>query len=99
MKRPLHLKSRLLLILLIFSFAKVLFAQSNFWSSLKQGSSKQDKHSESLTPDEKNNIDVFKKAHKSVVYIINSQLVKDFFSLNLSEIPQGTGTGFVWDKS
>lgn len=52
-----------------------------------------------LTPDEKNNIDVFQRTNKSVVYVTNSQIRQDYFSLNIHEIPAGAGTGFVWDRS
>jgi S1-C subfamily serine protease len=51
------------------------------------------------TNDEENNIDVFKSASPSVVYITNSRMVRrSFFTLNPQEIPQGSGSGFVWDK-
>jgi S1-C subfamily serine protease len=33
-----------------------------------------------------------------VVYITSLALKRDIFSLNLFEIPQGTGSGFVWDQ-
>ncbi|MBU3914940.1 trypsin-like peptidase domain-containing protein [bacterium] len=52
-----------------------------------------------LTPDEQNNISVFSRTNKSVVYVANSRIERDFFTLNIYEIPAGTGTGFVWDKS
>lgn len=51
-----------------------------------------------LTPDEKNNIDIFNKTNKSVVYVTNSQTRRDRFNMNIYEIPAGTGTGFVWNK-
>ncbi|MBT4263339.1 MAG: trypsin-like serine protease [Deltaproteobacteria bacterium] len=51
-----------------------------------------------LTPDERNNIDVFQRTNKSVVYVTNSQVRQDYFSLNIHEIPAGAGTGFVWDR-
>ncbi|MFH2128740.1 MAG: trypsin-like peptidase domain-containing protein, partial [bacterium] len=54
---------------------------------------------DSLTPDEKNNISVFQQTNKSVVNVTNSQIQKDFFTLNIYEIPAGAGTGFVWDRS
>ena len=51
------------------------------------------------TNDEENNIDVFKSASPSVVYITNSRMVRrSVFNLNPEEIPQGSGSGFVWDK-
>ena len=50
------------------------------------------------TSDEENNIDIFKLASPSVVHITNSRLVRSFTSLNPQEVPQGTGTGFVWSE-
>jgi S1-C subfamily serine protease len=52
-----------------------------------------------LTLNEQNNIDIFKQTNRSVVYVTNSQVRQDVFSLNIQEIPAGTGTGLVWDKS
>lgn len=51
------------------------------------------------TDDEANNIEVFRQASPSVVYITNSRLVRrSFFSLNPEEIPAGSGSGFIWDE-
>lgn len=50
------------------------------------------------TNDERNNIEVFNKASPSVVNITNSRLVRSFYSLNPQEVPQGSGTGFVWNN-
>jgi len=51
-----------------------------------------------LTPEEKRDVAVFEHAAPSVVFITNVALRRDFFSLNVFEIPQGSGTGFVWDR-
>lgn len=52
-----------------------------------------------LASDEKSTIELFRQASPSVVYITTTRLYKrNRFSLNLLEIPQGTGSGFVWDK-
>jgi len=52
------------------------------------------------TEDEANNIEIFKAASPSVVFVTNSALYRaNRFSLNVQEVPQGSGTGFVWDKS
>jgi len=48
------------------------------------------------TNDERNNIQVFQQASPSVVNITNSRLVRSYYSLNPQEVPQGSGTGFVW---
>ena len=52
-----------------------------------------------LEPDEKDTIDLFRKASPSVVYITNLGLRRDFFSMDVTETPQGTGSGFVWEAS
>ncbi|MGB0691657.1 MAG: S1C family serine protease [Pseudomonadales bacterium] len=51
------------------------------------------------TDDEKNNIAVFENASPSVVFVTNTQLRRQRFSLNVMEIPRGSGTGFIWDES
>lgn len=51
-----------------------------------------------LAADEQNTIDIFKENSPSVVYVTSIALRRGLFSLNAVEIPQGTGSGFVWDK-
>jgi len=51
-----------------------------------------------LAADEKNTIEIFRNAAPSVVYITSIAVRRDLFSLNAYEIPQGTGSGFIWDK-
>jgi S1-C subfamily serine protease len=52
------------------------------------------------TEDEANTIDIFKSASPSVVYVTNNAYRRTgVFSLNVQEIPQGTGTGFVWNDN
>lgn len=51
-----------------------------------------------LTEDEKNTIEVVKKAQNSVVFITNIQLVRDFFSWTEEAVPRGSGSGFIWDE-
>jgi S1-C subfamily serine protease len=50
-----------------------------------------------LWPDEKSTIGVFKQASPAVVNITAIGVQRDLFTLNLYQIPQGTGSGFVWD--
>lgn len=50
-----------------------------------------------LAQDEQTTIDLFRNASPSVVYITTVALRTDRYSLNLFEIPRGTGSGFVWD--
>lgn len=52
-----------------------------------------------LAADETNTIDVFRANSPSVVYVTSIAVRRGLFSLNAVEIPQGTGSGFVWDDS
>ncbi|MBI3478765.1 MAG: trypsin-like peptidase domain-containing protein [Nitrosomonadales bacterium] len=51
-----------------------------------------------LGADEKANIALFKSASPSVVHITTLEYARDFFSLDVMQIPGGTGSGFVWDE-
>ena len=51
------------------------------------------------TNDEANTTEVFSNASPSVVYVTSTALRRQMFSLNVLEIPQGAGSGFVWDDS
>ena len=51
-----------------------------------------------LTTEEANTINIFKSNNPSVVYISTVKRVINRFTLDVNEIPSGTGTGFVWDN-
>ncbi len=51
-----------------------------------------------LAQDEKNTIEVFRSAAPSVVFITSIAVRRNIFSLNVYEIPKGTGSGFIWDR-
>jgi S1-C subfamily serine protease len=51
-----------------------------------------------LGEDEKANIALFKSASPSVVHITTLEYARDFFSLDVQQIPRGTGSGFIWDE-
>lgn len=51
-----------------------------------------------LASDERTTIDIFRNAAPSVVYITSIAVRRNLFNLNVYEIPQGTGSGFIWDK-
>jgi S1-C subfamily serine protease len=51
-----------------------------------------------LASDEKSTIELFRKSSPSVVHITSLAARRDFFGFNAQTIPQGTGTGFVWDE-
>jgi S1-C subfamily serine protease len=51
-----------------------------------------------LGPDERATIAIFERSAKSVVFIANTAIQRDIWSFNVMEVPQGSGTGFVWNK-
>lgn len=52
-----------------------------------------------LAEDEKSTIQLFERASPSVVYITSLTRQRDIFSSDIFEIPQGTGSGFIWDSA
>ncbi len=47
--------------------------------------------------DERNTIAVFEAAGPATVFVTQSQLVRNRFTLRVDQIPAGTGSGFIWD--
>jgi len=94
----------------IFSIVQIIVflaaAAAVWWLFLKAGPKVHDERAEprvvvargDLAEEEKTATEIFKNVSRSVVYISNIELRRDFFSLNIYEIPKGTGSGFVWDK-
>ena len=52
-----------------------------------------------LAEDEKSTISLFKSVSPSVVFITTMAVRQDFFSLRALEVPQGAGSGFVWNEN
>lgn len=52
-----------------------------------------------LAADEKSTIDIFRRASPSVVYITTLDQVVNLWTMNVREVPRGTGSGFVWDDA
>jgi S1-C subfamily serine protease len=53
---------------------------------------------ETLKAEERATIALFRQASPSVVFITTLARQRDLFSLNMSELPQGSGSGFIWDQ-
>ena len=51
-----------------------------------------------LNPAELRTINLFEKASASVVYITTSTIQRDYWTRNATEIPSGSGSGFIWDE-
>jgi S1-C subfamily serine protease len=52
-----------------------------------------------LSADERRTVEVFRRASASVVHIANIAVRQDLFSLDVLQVQQGTGSGFIWDTS
>jgi S1-C subfamily serine protease len=50
------------------------------------------------TEDERNTIGVFRSTAASAVFVTQQQVVVDYFGGTATEVPAGSGSGFVWDK-
>jgi len=52
-----------------------------------------------ISEDERRDIEVFRSASSAVAFITSVALRRDFFSMDVLQIPQGSGSGFVWDRA
>ncbi|MEZ5649724.1 MAG: trypsin-like peptidase domain-containing protein [Burkholderiaceae bacterium] len=51
----------------------------------------------SLGEDERRNVEIFRRLSPSVVHINTVRFRRELFSTRVTEVPRGSGTGFVWD--
>lgn len=52
-----------------------------------------------LTPEEKGTISIFRHNNPSVVYISTVKRLVNIWTRDITEVPSGTGSGFLWDKN
>jgi S1-C subfamily serine protease len=71
---------------------------TNFVSPTATLSASEQPNNVFLTDDESNNIAVFRDASPSVVFVTNTLVRRQLFSMNVMETPRGSGTGLIWDK-
>jgi S1-C subfamily serine protease len=94
MSKPLKLLSQGII---VFSIIGLFAFFTNSMSPQQQALAK-DAPANRLTAEEANTINIFKSNNPSVVYISTVKRVINRFTFDISEIPSGTGTGFIWDK-
>ncbi|HNS22075.1 MAG TPA: trypsin-like peptidase domain-containing protein [Sedimentisphaerales bacterium] len=86
--------------LLLVLAGLVLFREARFWlgSVYSPGAEPRAVVARGdLAADEKSTIDLFKAVSPSVVYITTLTMRQDFFSFRALEVPQGSGSGFIWN--
>ena len=52
-----------------------------------------------LSAAEQETIALFRRASPSVVFVTSKGRYRDFWTADVTEVPQGSGTGFVWDDA
>jgi S1-C subfamily serine protease len=52
-----------------------------------------------ISASENAKVELFEAAAPSVVFVTNRAIRRDAFRLNVLRVPQGSGTGFVWDEA
>jgi S1-C subfamily serine protease len=90
-----------LVAILLIAFVALYLKLSGYWPhSLfdPNASSREITPRGDLAEDEKSTIAIFKKVNGSVVHITTSAVGEDL-RMNPVEIPQGSGSGFVWDSN
>ncbi|MEW6426584.1 MAG: trypsin-like peptidase domain-containing protein [Thermodesulfobacteriota bacterium] len=90
--------SSLVILLILLGFFWLIFYRDNRRMTDPEAEPRVVTARGDLADDERNTIDVFQRVSPSVVFITNVELRRNLFSLNVYEIPQGTGSGFIWDR-
>lgn len=91
---------RVLLYLLVFLLVLVFLLPrvQNLWISLTAEPRAVTPRGE-LAATEKTNIEIFRESSPSVVFITSLADHVDYWTRDVTRIPRGTGSGFVWDTS
>lgn len=90
-----------LVAILLLAVAAVMLRNSGIGSLLWRTAATQPRAVQprgDLAEDEKSTIAIFRTASPTVVHITSLALRRDF-SMNVFSIPEGTGSGFIWDDS
>ena len=98
-KRLLNLSAIVFVAIVSLWFAAASFSTSSSDSlQAKEAVSNDISSRADLTPEEKGTIAIFRHNNPAVVYISTVKRVVNIWTRDISEIPSGTGTGFLWDK-
>jgi S1-C subfamily serine protease len=90
---------RILLLILIILFALFVFLPiiENIWASMHSEPRSVTARGE-LSLTEKSNIEIFQQSSPSVVYITTLEDTLNLWTRDITRIPRGTGSGFIWDR-
>jgi S1-C subfamily serine protease len=90
--------SLLLLVMAFFAGAAWKSNDGSAETTIENGLNRGIAPRQDLTSEEQHTIQLFQKAAPSVCFITTTAVRRDFWTRNIMEIPQGTGSGFVWDQ-
>lgn len=65
----------------------------------QQAKAREQRDRQLQTEDERNTVSIFNDAAPGTVYVTQNQVIRDWRTSRATEIPAGSGTGFVWDRS
>ncbi len=90
---------RILLLILISLLALFVFLPriENIWASMQAEPRSVTARGE-LSLTEKTNIEIFQQSSPSVVYITTLEDTLNLWTRDITRIPRGTGSGFIWDR-
>lgn len=85
---------------LAFIFGKdILFKDNGDFDNIKYGSARPIVARGNLAEDEKSTIELYNQSRQGVVNITTLANRKTGINLNIQQMPEGTGSGFVWDDA
>ena len=87
-------------LVLAFIFGKdILFKDNGDSDNIKYGSARPIVARGNLAEDEKSTIELYNQSRQGVVNITTLANRKSGINLNIQQMPEGTGSGFVWDDA
>ncbi|HTN00557.1 MAG TPA: trypsin-like peptidase domain-containing protein [Planctomycetaceae bacterium] len=86
-----------LVVLLLLSVAAILAQSSGLFQRHVVATPREITPRGDLAGDEISTIEIFRAASPSVVHITTVAVQQDLFGFKAVEIPEGTGSGFIWD--
>ena len=87
-------------LVLAFIFGKdILFKDNGYSDNIRYGSARPIVARGNLAEDEKSTIELYNQSRQGVVNITTLANRKTGINLNIQQMPEGTGSGFVWDDA
>ncbi len=87
-----------LVVLAVLAFAFGSRWQGNVLQADSRGEPRQVAPAGNLLPEERTTVNLFRQASPSVVNITTVTNRRNVFARRIDRVPEGTGTGFIWDE-